>query len=92
MDDKVNPIKTPECDKIIAHKIENQTLSAFVDWLNENGYAICSLEYTDGFPKEQYPPIHKDYEHLFAEYFNIDLNICEQERRAILEAIRGDNL
>jgi len=78
----------PECDKMLKHKTESMTLTNFVDWLNENGYAICTLEETNGYPKEQWITIQRNYEQLFAEYFKIDLNKVEIERRALLAAIR----
>ncbi len=80
--------KCPECDKIVTTQDESQILSNFVDWLNSKGYAICTIEETPGYPKEQHIPLRKTYEQLFADYFEIDLNKCEQERRALLEAIR----
>ncbi len=79
----------PECDKMIGVQDQSDTLTSFVDWLNENGYTICTLEKTDGYPREQYIPHRETYEKLFAEYFNIDLNKVEKERRALLEAIRA---
>ena len=86
---KKNMPECPECDKIIAHQDESRTLSDFVDWLNANGYAICELVETGGYPNKQWVSIKKSFEHLFAEYYVIDLNKCEQERRALLEARRG---
>jgi hypothetical protein len=80
----------PECDKMIEVQDQSNTLSAFVDWLNENGYTICTLEETDGYPKEQFIPHREPYEKLFAKYFNIDLNKVEKERCALLEAIRAN--
>jgi hypothetical protein len=66
-------------------------LSGFVDWLNENGYTICTLEETDGYPEQQYFPHRKPYEEIFADYFGIDLKKVEQERQAILAEIRSKN-
>ena len=39
---------------------------------------------------DQYLPQHQSVEKLLAEYFEIDLNKCEMERRAILAHIRGE--
>ena len=79
----------PECDKIVALQDKTQILSEFVDWLGVNGYAICSLEETPGYPKEQWVSLRKSFEQLFADYCEIDLAKAEQERRALLEAIRS---
>lgn len=79
---------SPECDKMVANQDKSLILSDFVDWLNQNGYAICTLEETPGYPKEQWISIRKSYEELFADYFGIDLKKVEQERRTILENLR----
>ncbi len=80
--------KCPECDKMIAVKDKSEILSGFVDWLSENGYAICTLEIVEGFPRDQWISIRKSFEVLFAEYFGIDLHKAEQEKQALLKAIR----
>ena len=58
----INMPECPECDKMIATQEKSQTLSEFVDWLGANGYAICTLEETPGYPKEQWISIRKSYE------------------------------
>ena len=63
----------PECDKIIVVKDKSLFLSEFVDWLNAQGYAICTFENTDGYPKDQWIPTRKSYEQIFADYFGIEL-------------------
>lgn len=82
-------IETPECDKILANQPKTQVLSDFVDWLNSNKYAICTLETRpECYPIKQWEPIRASYEQLFAEYIGIDLKKAEEERRAILDFIR----
>ena len=78
-----------ECDKLLDVKEESMTLSSFVEWLNSKNIAICTVEKTDGYPREQWLPIRKSYEELFADYFEIDLKKLEQEKQEILRNIRG---
>jgi len=78
----------PECDKMIAVQDNSLVLTGFVDWLSEKGYAICTLEETPGYPKEQWISIRQSYEELFADYFGIDLKKVESERQTLLKSIR----
>ena len=73
--------KYPECDKIVAVHDQSQKLGEFLDWLREQGWELCEI-WDDGWY-----PIHKPAEQLLAEFFGIDLNKVEAERRALLEAI-----
>jgi hypothetical protein len=95
-------METPECDKLLEAQEKSLLLSEFVDWLKENGYAICerasnepdavmdSLKGED--PRESYawwrlPRIPT--EAIFAKFFGIDLAKVEEERRAILEDLKN---
>ena len=83
-------METPECDKMRAVQEKSRELTNFVDWLREQKYAICEeKEYSDTYPREQWYPLRKNFEELFAEYFGIDLKKVEEERRALLEEIRS---
>jgi len=82
-------MESPECEKMVAVQEKSQELSNFIDWLREQGYAICEERvYKDSYPPEQWVPLKKSFEQLFADYFSIDLKKVEEERRAILEEIR----
>ena len=83
--------ETPECDKMLAIQDKSLILSGFVDWLKENGYAICEQTDYEGstYPRIQWVPQRKSYEELFANYFEIDLKKVEQEKQAILAEIRS---
>ena len=88
----IKGIKTPELDKQaeIIKSGQNEVLGNFYDWLNEQGYEICgqnTYAYWDD-DKWEYQPIHTRPEQLFADFFGIDLDRIEQERRAILEALQ----
>ena len=64
---------------------ESDTLTNFYDWLAEQGYEIT--EWDDD--QREYRPISLRPEQLFADFFGIDLDKIETERRAILETLRG---
>ena len=72
-----------ECEKMVVVKERSQELSNFVDWLREQSLWICEEV------EEHWVPTRKSYEQLFADYFGIDLKKVEEERRALLEEIRG---
>jgi len=79
----------PECEKMAAVQEKSRELTNFVDWLREQGYAICEERiYEDSYPKERWVAIKKSFEQLFADYFGIDLKKVEEERRALLAEIR----
>lgn len=84
-------VKTPELDKMLAVKDKSQEIGAFLDSLSEQGYAICEHKQYgedewDG--PSGYHPVRKNIEQLLAEYFNIDLKKCEEERQAILASLK----
>ena len=85
-------MESPECEKMVAVQEKSKELTKFVDWLREQGYAICEERiYKGSYPEEQWVPLKKSFEQLFADYFGIDLKKVEEERRALLEEIRrGD--
>ena len=77
----------PECDKMIAVQDDSKQLGDFLDWLNFNGYAVCRFHQDADFPDNPYMPID-NFERLLADYFGIDLKKAEQEKQAVLKAIR----
>ena len=89
MDTKQYP-DCPECDKMIAVKNKSQPIGEFLDWLqNEKGFCISEWSgKADENGDEYLLPVHKSIEQWIADYFNIDLNKVEQERRAVLDYLR----
>lgn len=96
-----------ELEKMRAARDESYTLSRFIDWLDESGYAICEqrdfedtsltdvLTVVTGVELEpgsttMWWPIHKSFEQLLADFFDIDLNKLEEERRELLENLRKE--
>jgi hypothetical protein len=72
----------PEHDKLSAVQDQSQAIG---DFLANGGYVLC--EYTD---ESDYPlPVQKSIQRLLAEWFDIDLDKLEREKRAMLEALRA---
>jgi hypothetical protein len=91
-------IETPELDKQteIIHSGQAGTVQDFIDWLGEQKYVLARYvpedERTDddGIYGEQPVAVFIQPEQLMADFFGIDRNKIEQERRAILDAIRSE--
>lgn len=91
-------VRFEECEKIQeAQEKHSQEIGTFLTWLSEHGYWICEVT-----PKEcdtcdcdecnvpdLWYPTTKRTEQLLAEYFGIDLEEAEEERRFLLDALRG---
>lgn len=76
---------TPELNKMKAVQVKSQAIGEFLDlFCREKGYVLCVLS------GDRYFLVGKSIEKLLAEHFEIDLKKVEQERRAILDHIRGD--
>lgn len=73
---------SPQLARMQAVQAESQTIGQFLDWLSENGMAICKPQ--DGLRGERYFPIAESTEQLLARHFEVDLNAVERERRALL--------
>ena len=93
-----------EVEKMVAAQEESMTLSGFLDWLSDNGYAICEeKEFEEPDATEalaivagielppnmviRWWPRRKSNERLLADFFEIDLDKVEEERRVILEEL-----
>jgi hypothetical protein len=75
-----------ECEKL--HKVheDSQKIGEFLAWLlYEKDFTICHCD--DG--REHFYPIRKSIETLLAEYFEIDLDKVEREKRRLLSNIRA---
>jgi len=87
---------TTELDKqhAVIDSGEADTLTRFYDWLNAQGYILGKWYESEDWSEdwngyEHFIPFHVSPEKLFAEFFGIDLDKIESERRAILETIRS---
>jgi hypothetical protein len=93
-------IPTPELDKQLAiiHSGKAETVQEFYDWLTEEkGWVLARYVPEDervdddGIYGEQPVPVYIQPEQLMADFFGIDRNKIEAERRAILDKIRSSN-
>ncbi len=81
--------KTPELDKQLAVQDKSQPIGEFLDWLtSRKGYTVCF--YKGGESWREFLPVNKTTETLLAEFFDIDLKKCEQERQALLAEIQAE--
>ena len=74
--------KYPECEKLSAVSDQSQVIGEFIDWLGETHAAEIGV-----WRKDHMVPIGIRMEQLLAEFFGIDLEKVEEERRAMLEGM-----
>lgn len=97
------PSLTPELDKQreIIESGRASLLQEFLDWLPQNGFLIAA-RCTDPIHEDSFATcgtcegtsVHTPWvnpEQIMADFFGIDRNKIEDERRAILERIRAQN-
>lgn len=79
----------PECEKLSKVSEESNKIARFLNWLQDKkDYDIC--EYSGNDWAGYFNPVDLSTEQLLAEYFEIDLNKVEDERRALLDWIRSE--
>lgn len=95
----------PEHQKLQAVKDKSQAIYDFIEWLNQKGYHICEKVNTienevgklDDDEKENWKigwdwmQANLPMEKTLAEFFGIDLNKIENEKRAMLDLLRKMN-
>lgn len=74
----------PEHTKLAAIANKSQACGEFVDWLEGHGYHLCQASVTDN----HYWPTHTSIQELLAAFFDIDRTAVENEKRAMLDAMR----
>ena len=75
--------KDLEVERMLKIKDKSQAIGEFLDWLSEE--KSIELAYWVG---NDLCPSHVPYEQLLAEFFDIDLNAAENERRSLLAQLR----
>lgn len=76
----------PEHEKIDKVKDKSQAIGAFLEWLSyTKGYFIAEGD-SDGLHHTGI-----SIQQILAEYFEIDLNLIEREKRKMLEILRERN-
>lgn len=93
----------PEHDKLMALNGENQTLGLFLEWLQQRVVFADYHEHTDWCYDEWEDapncelsegtpyPVHRSIQDWLAEYYGIDQNKLEDEKRQMLEVIRAQS-
>lgn len=84
-------VETPELDRQ-AEIIESgkaDLLAEFYDWLIEQGYTLCE-PVPNSLHGYYAPASYGGPEQLLADFFGIDRDKIEAERRALLDALRSD--
>lgn len=76
----------PEHEKLEAVKDMSQAIGEFLDFgLPSMGIHLCEVdEETD-----RWFPVHRSIQSILAEYFGTDQNRLDEEKRAMLEAMRA---
>lgn len=86
MTDQTKQPETPECQRLSDVQTESNIIGEFLDWLTyDKQYEICERYATT----EAYLPVHETTNKLLAEYFEINLDKVEKERRELLEWLRN---
>jgi len=85
-------IPTPEHDKVDALEGANNTVGAFLEWLNSR-YTLCVWgeefdEETGDYDGGTLYPAYPKTEDLIAEFYDINLDAYYKEKDAILNAVR----
>lgn len=79
--------KYPEHIKLHAVAERSQAIGAFID---ESPYILAEYQEVDGFKDPILVSTSKSITQVLADYFEIDLDKIEAEKRAMLEAIRAE--
>ncbi len=80
--------KYPECKKMAAVRDQSQVIGEFLEWLaNEKETWICKREEED----RTYYLWGFSVEIVLAEFFGINLNKVDEEKRQMLDEIRREN-
>ena len=78
----------PEHDKLAKIRDKSQAIGEFLEWLQEKGIHLG--RYVDDYSTHM-DTLDSQTNDLLAEYFEIDLNVLEDEKRAMLDAQRAAN-
>jgi hypothetical protein len=78
----------PECEKLAKVSETSQKIGEFLEWLNEQGFTICRLGEDNS---DLFYPDYTSINQRLADFFGIDLNKVEAERRQMLETLRSQN-
>lgn len=80
----VDAMKFPHLAGMESVQASSQIVGEFLDWLQEEGLAICKPEGSG-----RYFPVMETTEQLLARHFGVDLMGVERERRLLLAEVQG---
>lgn len=75
----------PELDKMLEVQEQSQAIGEFLEWLQSQGIILSRFD----DESDALVGTHRSIERLLADYFEIDLDAVERERRVMLERIRS---
>jgi len=79
--------KYQEHEKLSKVSKESQAIGEFLDWLQtEKGYTVGEYNKFD-----ELRPVRFNIQDILAEFYSIDLNKLEAEKRAMLDLLRKEN-
>ncbi len=79
----------PEHEKLQAISKQSQLCGEFLEWLQEKYYLIDKKEGQDSNYIQLGYSSYINVKNLLAEYFDIDANILEEEKREMLEELKS---
>lgn len=79
----------PEHDRLEKVQKQSQACGEFLTWLQEEKH-ICLCRTNTEDDGQDYVPNYDSVKNLLHEFFQIDENKLEQERRKMLAHMRGD--
>ena len=97
--------KYPEHEKLKAVVAQSQTVGAFLDWLRDEKGISLAVQHAHnescseggrwarcGYSNGDYAPAFASTRNLLAEFFEIDEEKIENEKRAMLAELRGESV
>lgn len=79
----------PMSEKLASVADQSQRLGEFIEWLESKGMTISEYVRYEGYSELRLEPVSTGVERLLADYFEIDLNEVEKERRRILAELNS---
>ena len=85
-------ISTPELDRIAKVHDQSEIIGQFLEWLQDASHYAIGEWISERNVQDSFVPAHPDINRLLAEYYDIDLDKVDQERKQILDEIRRSHV
>lgn len=80
----------PEHERLKEIRGHSRAIGDFIEWLGERKMPICKLHTGPDFLSDgEYFPYQDSTDAILAEYFEIDLKRLEDEKQAMIDALRA---